>query len=297
MSTALPLTGAQAGVWYAQQVEPDGTAFNVATYLDIRGPVDLDRLAAAVAGDASPRRSACTCASTVSPTLPGSTSFRRARSPCRWWTSAPHDDPEAAALAWAFEDRARPMDLAHRPAVPARAAAPRRPPRASGTSDTTTSSSTAIGITLLARRAAERYETTELSEVDWELARLTDGRRDATGRATGSAWTRRTGSTGWVTRRSRFGCWTGRASRPPGIERRRSTVDTDGAAGVRRAGRGAAVAACWSPRAAGYVQRVTGADEVVLGLPVTGRSGARPSGRSPAWRRTCCRCGCRGGTR
>ena len=45
MSTALPLTGAQAGVWYAQQVEPDGTAFNVAAYLDIRGPVDLDRLA------------------------------------------------------------------------------------------------------------------------------------------------------------------------------------------------------------------------------------------------------------
>ncbi|MEU4761733.1 amino acid adenylation domain-containing protein [Actinosynnema sp. NPDC023794] len=45
---ALPLTGAQTGVWLAQQLEPDNPVYNVAWYLELRGPVDHDRLEAAV---------------------------------------------------------------------------------------------------------------------------------------------------------------------------------------------------------------------------------------------------------
>ncbi|WP_461124611.1 amino acid adenylation domain-containing protein [Saccharothrix stipae] len=44
----LPLTGAQTGVWLAQQLEPDNPVYNVAWYLELRGPVDHDRLEAAV---------------------------------------------------------------------------------------------------------------------------------------------------------------------------------------------------------------------------------------------------------
>ncbi|MFF4449480.1 amino acid adenylation domain-containing protein [Streptomyces sp. NPDC001502] len=36
----LPLTGAQAGVWFASQVDPDSPIFRAAEYLDIHGPVD-----------------------------------------------------------------------------------------------------------------------------------------------------------------------------------------------------------------------------------------------------------------
>ncbi|MGW4113919.1 amino acid adenylation domain-containing protein [Actinosynnema sp. NPDC004786] len=47
---ALPLTGAQTGVWLAQRLEPDNPVYNVAWYLELRGPVDHDRLLAAIRG-------------------------------------------------------------------------------------------------------------------------------------------------------------------------------------------------------------------------------------------------------
>ena len=46
--TALPLTTAQQGVWFAQQLDPHSTAFMTAERLELRGPVDDDALAAAI---------------------------------------------------------------------------------------------------------------------------------------------------------------------------------------------------------------------------------------------------------
>ncbi|GAA1466675.1 amino acid adenylation domain-containing protein [Nocardiopsis exhalans] len=46
--TRLGLTGAQAGVWYAQQTAPDSPVFNVGQYTDIPADLDTDRFAAAV---------------------------------------------------------------------------------------------------------------------------------------------------------------------------------------------------------------------------------------------------------
>ncbi|MFD3687477.1 amino acid adenylation domain-containing protein [Nocardiopsis sp. NPDC058631] len=46
--TRLGLTGAQAGVWYAQQTAPDSPVFNVGQYTDIPSDLDTDRFAAAV---------------------------------------------------------------------------------------------------------------------------------------------------------------------------------------------------------------------------------------------------------
>ncbi|OKI15539.1 non-ribosomal peptide synthetase [Saccharothrix sp. CB00851] len=48
VTTVLPLTSAQTGVWLAQQLEPDNPVYNVAWYLELRGPVDHDRLEAAI---------------------------------------------------------------------------------------------------------------------------------------------------------------------------------------------------------------------------------------------------------
>jgi len=46
--TGLSLTRAQSGIWLAQQLEPESTVYNIAACVEIRGPVDLDRLASAV---------------------------------------------------------------------------------------------------------------------------------------------------------------------------------------------------------------------------------------------------------
>jgi hypothetical protein len=46
--TRVGLTGAQAGVWYAQQTAPDSPVFNVGQYTDIPADLDTGRFAAAV---------------------------------------------------------------------------------------------------------------------------------------------------------------------------------------------------------------------------------------------------------
>ncbi|AXX32478.1 amino acid adenylation domain-containing protein [Actinosynnema pretiosum subsp. pretiosum] len=46
--TSLPLTGAQAGVWLAQRIEPDNPVYSIGWYLELRGELDLARLEAAV---------------------------------------------------------------------------------------------------------------------------------------------------------------------------------------------------------------------------------------------------------
>ncbi|HVK23295.1 MAG TPA: amino acid adenylation domain-containing protein, partial [Actinokineospora sp.] len=48
-ATDLPLTGAQKGIWLASKFEPESPTYTIAAYLELNGPVDLDRLAAAVA--------------------------------------------------------------------------------------------------------------------------------------------------------------------------------------------------------------------------------------------------------
>ncbi|MEV5242005.1 amino acid adenylation domain-containing protein [Streptomyces cinnamoneus] len=44
----LPLTAAQAGVWYAQRLNPQNTIFHLGEYLDIEGPVDTELLVRAL---------------------------------------------------------------------------------------------------------------------------------------------------------------------------------------------------------------------------------------------------------
>ncbi|GHC63193.1 non-ribosomal peptide synthetase [Streptomyces cinnamoneus] len=44
----LPLTAAQAGVWYAQRLNPQNTVFHLGEYLDIEGPVDTELLVRAL---------------------------------------------------------------------------------------------------------------------------------------------------------------------------------------------------------------------------------------------------------
>src|SRR6266705_3391949 len=45
---SVPLTAAQLGVWFAQQLNPEVPVYNLAQYVEIHGRVDADVLAAAI---------------------------------------------------------------------------------------------------------------------------------------------------------------------------------------------------------------------------------------------------------
>ncbi|MEC1410286.1 amino acid adenylation domain-containing protein [Bacillus safensis] len=45
---SFPLTGAQSGIWYAQQLDPANPIFNTAEYIDIKGPIDPIHFEAAI---------------------------------------------------------------------------------------------------------------------------------------------------------------------------------------------------------------------------------------------------------
>jgi amino acid adenylation domain-containing protein len=102
---ALPLTGAQTGVWLAQQLEPDNPVYNVGWYMELRGSLDLDRLDAAVRqslGEAGSLHVRFTDEGQV---------------PAPVTTHVTHlsFDSVADARAWMDDDFSRLTDLAHGP--------------------------------------------------------------------------------------------------------------------------------------------------------------------------------------
>ncbi|MFB7358222.1 amino acid adenylation domain-containing protein [Streptomyces gardneri] len=112
-ASGIPLTGGQSGIWLAQQLEPDSSAYNIVFTLDLRGGLDVDRLTEAVrraveeaeclrvtivAGSDGPRQ--------TSRALPVDITVVDLRAAA---------DPEEAAAAWTAADRDRPTDLAHGP--------------------------------------------------------------------------------------------------------------------------------------------------------------------------------------
>ncbi|WP_033299654.1 condensation domain-containing protein, partial [Nocardiopsis gilva] len=120
-----PLTSAQTGVWHAQQVEPDNPVYNIAWCVEIRGRVDLDRLAASVRRAVAEAESVHTVFPTADGTAPTDGSDGTDGTPRQ--TAAPADpaprlldlsaepDPEAAADAWMRADLDRVADLEHGP--------------------------------------------------------------------------------------------------------------------------------------------------------------------------------------
>ncbi|MFE5711896.1 amino acid adenylation domain-containing protein [Streptomyces sp. NPDC056501] len=112
-ASGIPLTGGQSGIWLAQQLEPDSSAYTIVFALDLRGDVDLDRLAAAV------RRAVDEAECLRVNIAPGSDGPRQTP------RTHPVDltvvdlrtaaDPGEAAAAWTAADRDRPVDLAHGP--------------------------------------------------------------------------------------------------------------------------------------------------------------------------------------
>ncbi|MFC8792457.1 amino acid adenylation domain-containing protein [Streptomyces cinereoruber] len=121
-AAGLPLTGGQSGIWLAQQIEPDGSAYHIAFVLRLRGDIDPDRLATAV-------RRAVEEAESLHVRVTDADGTPR-QVPTRFPVEVAHvdlrgeTDPEAAAHRWMEADRDRPAGLdplagPDRPAAPA----------------------------------------------------------------------------------------------------------------------------------------------------------------------------------
>ena len=110
----LALSAAQQGIWIGQQLDPDSAVFNTAEYTDIRGPVDVAALVAAIR-------------QVVGETEAVGVRFTEDDDgPVQLLDGAPawtvhvddltdRDDPLATALAWMTGDLARVVDLTTSP--------------------------------------------------------------------------------------------------------------------------------------------------------------------------------------
>ncbi|MET7695826.1 amino acid adenylation domain-containing protein [Streptomyces sp. NPDC005483] len=106
-----PLTAGQLGVWTAQQLEPDSAAYNIAEYVELRGPLDVGMFLSALCrlveeADLAQVR--------FEVAEDGSVAQRFARDP--QWRPVVVDlrgeaEPQAAAEAWMRDDVSRPVDL------------------------------------------------------------------------------------------------------------------------------------------------------------------------------------------
>src|ERR1700754_880940 len=110
----LALTGAQRGIWFAQQLDPASPAYNIAEYLEINGTLDQELLERAL-------RQVVAEAEALHTTF-----LDEGQGPQQKW--GPREDwqfpiidcaaevhPRAAAQAWMQADLVRPADLAHGP--------------------------------------------------------------------------------------------------------------------------------------------------------------------------------------
>ncbi|MEV0919321.1 amino acid adenylation domain-containing protein [Streptomyces sp. NPDC049967] len=267
------MTGGQAGIWPAQQIEPDSSAYNIVFALDLRGSTDLGRLAAAVRqavaeadclhvefapgdGDGGPRQSATTVPFEV---------------PVVDLRDAP--DPEAAAADWAAAERERPAPLDRAPLF-AQALLRLADDHVRWYQRYHHIVLDGMGVTLLNRRAGELYTlgTRAPARPDPSLARLVDAdrayRTSARHEADRAWWQEHlTGRAEPVRLVERGHSLTAR--------RLRRTVELTGQDAERlhtAAGNaGVRPSRLLVAAVAAYLHRATGEQDLVLGLPVAAR--------------------------
>ncbi|MGW0697975.1 amino acid adenylation domain-containing protein [Streptomyces sp. NPDC002867] len=270
LAAGTPVTGGQSGIWLAQQIEPESSAYNVSFVLDLRGDIDLDRLAAAV-------RQTVEEAESLHVRIVGDNGApRQVASPVP--VDVPtvdlrgESDPLDAAHRWAEAERDRPTDLASAPLY-AHALLRLADDRVWWYQRYHHIVIDGVGIIRISGRAGDLYTHGDRATApDWSLSRLVDA--DAAYRASEeygedrAYWLRRMGdrpepvrlverSSGMTKRRLRR-----TAELPaPAVARLR---DAAAAAGVQ-------LSRILLSAVAAYLHRTTGEQDLVLGLPVTTR--------------------------
>ncbi|MEU7717517.1 amino acid adenylation domain-containing protein [Streptomyces tibetensis] len=269
-----PLTDAQLGIWYAHQLDPSGTGYQGAQYVDIDGPVDVPAFVAAV-------HRAVEETGTLRVTIadgPDGPVLAADLSPWRVEVTdvQEHDDPQAAAHARMAADLARPVDLSRGPLF-TQALFVLGPRRHLWYQRAHHIVMDGYGHALVTRRVAELYArpglpaqrfTSQQAMLDADAAYKASPARDAD-------------RAHWLEHLRGLpvppATIAGRSAPVPGRFHRRSLVLPPGTADglVRAAGNNAAqLSPALIAGVAAYLSRMTGARDVVLGLPTPGRVGA-----------------------
>ncbi|MFF2226421.1 amino acid adenylation domain-containing protein [Streptomyces globisporus] len=272
-----PVRAAQAGMWFAQRIAAPTRVYNVAQYVDVVGPLDTTKLAAAllrVVSEAEPLR--VHFAETDS-------GLRQVVSPTGDWYPRILDlsaasDPSAAAVEWMTTETHRPVDLAGGRLYDA-ALIKVSDERHFWYQRAHHSVADGFSGPLIAQRAGALYNATmtghpvEPAELPGlaELALEEDGYRRSDRYAQDrDFWRRRMADLPEPVSLSHQGI-----PLPERSLRDSGTLAPDvadqiraGARAVRSTWSGLAITAC-----AAYLHRLTGTDDVVIGMPVTGRVG------------------------
>ncbi|NGO79094.1 amino acid adenylation domain-containing protein [Streptomyces sp. YC504] len=278
-STGLPLTAAQSGMWFAQALDPASPAQNTAEYIEIHGPVDpavFARSLRQVLGEADALRVR------VVETPDGPRQLPLADPPPLPLTvedlrSA--GDPDAAARAWMRADLAVPFDLATGPLF-AQALFRVGDERWLWYQRVHHLVMDGFGYSLLARRTAEVYTALAAGEDPGpgRFGRLTELVAEDTAYRASDAYAKdRAHWNEAFTDRPEVPSLAGRTALPSRtFHRRTEHIGTEVTDRIKELAAG--IRASWPEvliaTQALYVSRATGAEEVVLGLPMMGRMGS-----------------------
>nr|WP_234440460.1 non-ribosomal peptide synthetase [Streptomyces rimosus] len=276
----MPLTAAQTGLWYAQALDPASPAQNTAEYLEIHGPVDPALFSDAlhqVVAEADALRVRIVETDDGPRQLPLTTG--PAPLPLHLADLRAEDDPDGAARAWMRADLAEPFDLAAGPLF-AHALFRVGEDRWLWYQRVHHVVMDGFGYSLLARRTAEAYTALAAGEPvgPSPFGRLADLVADDAAYRASDAYEadRRHWNEAFADRPEAVNL-AGRTALPSRTHLRR-TAHLGPEATDRLKELASSVRATWPDvllaAQALYLSRATGAEEVVLGLPMMGRMGS-----------------------
>ncbi|MBV7697295.1 non-ribosomal peptide synthetase [Streptomyces sp. TRM70350] len=269
-----PVTGGQSGIWLAQQIEPESTAYNISFALELHGDVDQARLAAAVR-QAVEEAEALHVRVTAENGAPRQTVERMPVDvPVVDFRGEP--DPERAAADWMEADRDRTVDLAAGQLF-VQAVLRLADDRALWYQRYHHILVDGMGVALLTRRVGELYSAGEQAPAapDWALARLV-----AADQAYRGSEQHQADRAYWLDRMADRPEPVRLVERAPSLMTRRLRRTTElsphetaalGAAAQKAGVRSSHVLVA---AVAAYLHRVSGERDLVLGLPVTARRDA-----------------------
>ncbi|MDG4862984.1 amino acid adenylation domain-containing protein, partial [Streptomyces sp. T-3] len=278
--TGLPLTAAQSGMWFAQALDPASPAQNTAECIEIHGPVDPAVFADSlhqVVGEADALRVRVVETPDGPRQLP--LVMGPAPLPLTVRDVRDADDPDATARAWMRADLAVPFDLAAGPLF-AQALFRVGDERWLWYQRVHHLVMDGFGYSLLARRTAEVYTARAVGEepAPSPFGRLTELVAEDTAYRGSDAYDKdRAHWTETFADRPEAGSLAGRTALPSRtFHRRTARIGTEVTDQVKELASG--LRASWPEvliaTQALYVSRATGAEEVVLGLPMMGRMGS-----------------------
>ncbi|WP_257142328.1 condensation domain-containing protein, partial [Streptomyces sp. sk226] len=273
-SPDIPLLSAQSGIYYAHQLAPRSTVLNTADLVEIDGPLDADLFAAALRRAVAEAETLAVRVSErdgvpVQRVVPAEPVVHRLES------------TEAEAEAWMRRDLARPVDLAADGALMTQALFRIGEERHLWYQRVHHIAVDAYALSLVGQRVAELYRALAAGEP------LPEGRFAPLSELTGQEATYLAGEeytadrAFWTARMAGASVSVPRRSPAPGDAPQGGPLhlvaDLPAAALDRLSSAARAAKATWAElvvaATAGHLHRLTGADDVVLGLPLTNRRG------------------------